>query len=178
MPPWLAPPPAAASPCPNLLAVEGSAAAADRSRWLNTTHSSRPGCGLDPCRSPSDLVARRSSCSSIPQAVCRDLICMSTGVLSDSFSLCYGGMDIGGGAMVLGGVPAPSDMVFSHSDPLRSPYYNIELKEIHVAGKALRVDSRIFDSKHGTVLDSGTTYAYLPEQAFVAFRDAKLSHFE
>jgi len=41
------------------------------------------------------------------------------GVLSDSFSLCYGGMDIGGGAMVLGGVPAPSDMVFSHSDPLR-----------------------------------------------------------
>jgi len=41
------------------------------------------------------------------------------GVISDSFSLCYGGMDIGGGAMVLGGVPAPSDMVFSHSDPLR-----------------------------------------------------------
>ncbi|XP_066391149.1 aspartic proteinase 36-like isoform X1 [Miscanthus floridulus] len=97
------------------------------------------------------------------------------GVISDSFSLCYGGMDIGGGAMVLGGVPAPSDMVFSHSDPLRSPYYNIELKEIHVAGKALRVDSRIFDSKHGTVLDSGTTYAYLPEQAFVAFRDAVTS---
>jgi len=41
------------------------------------------------------------------------------GVISDSFSLCYGGMDIGGGAMVLGGVPAPSDMVFSHSNPLR-----------------------------------------------------------
>ena len=41
------------------------------------------------------------------------------GVISDSFSLCYGGMDIGGGAMVLGAVPAPSDMVFSHSDPLR-----------------------------------------------------------
>ncbi|KAG0545633.1 hypothetical protein BDA96_02G378400 [Sorghum bicolor] len=97
------------------------------------------------------------------------------GVISDSFSLCYGGMDIGGGAMVLGGVPAPSDMVFSHSDPLRSPYYNIELKEIHVAGKALRVDSRVFNSKHGTVLDSGTTYAYLPEQAFVAFKDAVTS---
>jgi len=53
-----------------------------------------------------------------------------------------------------------------------SPYYNIELKEIHVGGKALRVDPRVFDSKHGTVLDSGTTYAYLPEQAFVAFKDA------
>ncbi|RLM85991.1 hypothetical protein C2845_PM04G31330 [Panicum miliaceum] len=97
------------------------------------------------------------------------------GVISDSFSLCYGGMDVGGGAMVLGGMPSPSDMVFSRSDPVRSPYYNIELKEIHVGGKALRVDPRVFDSKHGTVLDSGTTYAYLPEQAFVAFKDAVTS---
>lgn len=30
----------------------------------------------------------------------------------------------------------------------------------------------MFDGKHGTVLDSGTTYAYLPEAAFVAFKDA------
>ncbi|XP_021908155.1 aspartyl protease 37-like isoform X2 [Carica papaya] len=42
------------------------------------------------------------------------------GVISDSFSLCYGGMDIGGGAMVLGDISAPSDMVFAHSDPDRS----------------------------------------------------------
>lgn len=41
------------------------------------------------------------------------------GVISDSFSLCYGGMDIGGGAMVLGGISSPSDMVFSFSDPAR-----------------------------------------------------------
>ncbi|MBA0643383.1 hypothetical protein Goklo_027681 [Gossypium klotzschianum] len=94
------------------------------------------------------------------------------GVISDSFSLCYGGMDIGGGAMVLGGIYAPSDMVFTHSDPVRSPYYNIDLKEIHVAGKQLPLDPSIFDEKHGTVLDSGTTYAYLPEAAFVAFKNA------
>lgn len=42
------------------------------------------------------------------------------GVISDSFSLCYGGMDIGGGAMVLGGISAPSDMVFTQSNPGRS----------------------------------------------------------
>ncbi|XVF15475.1 hypothetical protein REPUB_Repub09cG0156700 [Reevesia pubescens] len=94
------------------------------------------------------------------------------GVISDSFSLCYGGMDIGGGAMVLGGISAPSDMVFSNSDPLRSLYYNIDLKEIHVAGKQLPVNPSVFDGKHGTVLDSGTTYAYLPEAAFSAFKDA------
>ncbi|KAI0523479.1 hypothetical protein KFK09_005874 [Dendrobium nobile] len=97
------------------------------------------------------------------------------GAISDSFSLCYGGMDIGGGAMVLGGIPLPPGMVFSHSDPTRSPYYNIELKEIHVAGKSLHLNPRIFDGKHGTVLDSGTTYAYLPQEAFIAFKDALTS---
>ncbi|KAL3538034.1 hypothetical protein ACH5RR_001400 [Cinchona calisaya] len=94
------------------------------------------------------------------------------GVISDSFSLCYGGMDVGGGVMVLGGISPPADMFYTHSDPVRSPYYNIELKEIHVAGKALPLDPRVFDRKHGTVLDSGTTYAYLPEEAFGAFKAA------
>ena len=41
------------------------------------------------------------------------------GVINDSFSLCYGGMDIGGGAMVLGGISPPSEMIFSYSDPVR-----------------------------------------------------------
>ncbi|KAK8949664.1 Aspartic proteinase Asp1 [Platanthera zijinensis] len=98
------------------------------------------------------------------------------GAISDSFSLCYGGMDLGGGAMVLGGILPPPGMVFAHSDPGRSPYYNIELKEIHVAGKALHLNPRIFDRKHGTVLDSGTTYAYLPQEAFSAFKDALISN--
>lgn len=93
-------------------------------------------------------------------------------LVSDSFSLCYGGMDVGGGAMVLGGISPPSDMVFAQSDPVRSPYYNIDLKEIHVAGKRLPLNPSLFDGKHGTVLDSGTTYAYLPEEAFLAFKEA------
>jgi hypothetical protein len=46
------------------------------------------------------------------------------------------------------------------------------LKEIHVAGKKLQLNSDVFDGKHGTVLDSGTTYAYLPEAAFLAFKRA------
>ncbi|KAJ4836229.1 hypothetical protein Tsubulata_023850 [Turnera subulata] len=94
------------------------------------------------------------------------------GVMGDSFSLCYGGMDVGGGAMVLGSITPPTDMVFSKSPPYRSPYYNIELKGLDVAGKSLKLNSKIFDGKHGTVLDSGTTYAYLPRAAFVALKDA------
>ncbi|XWS21263.1 hypothetical protein CRYUN_Cryun30bG0040700 [Craigia yunnanensis] len=96
------------------------------------------------------------------------------GVIGDSFSLCYGGMDVGGGAMVLGNITPLPDMVFSHSDPFRSPYYNIELKEMHVAGKQLKLPAGVFDERHGTVLDSGTTYAYFRKDAFVAFRDAIL----
>lgn len=34
------------------------------------------------------------------------------------------------------------------------------------------MDASIFDKKYGTVLDSGTTYAYLPSQAFDAFEEA------
>ncbi|CAJ1929420.1 unnamed protein product [Sphenostylis stenocarpa] len=86
-------------------------------------------------------------------------------VISDSFSLCYGGMGVGGGAMVLGGISAPADMVFTYSDPGRRC-------EVHVAGKRLNLNPKVFDGKHGTVLDSGTTYAYLPESAFLAFKHA------
>ncbi|KAK7263218.1 hypothetical protein RJT34_30805 [Clitoria ternatea] len=99
-------------------------------------------------------------------------------VISDSFSLCYGGMDVGGGAMVLGGISPPSDMIFANSDPVRSPYYNIDLKEIHVAGKRLPLHPNVFDRKHGTVLDSGTTYAYLPEAAFLVFKDALMKELQ
>lgn len=41
-----------------------------------------------------------------------------------------------------------------------------------MAGKPLKLNPKVFDEKHGTVLDSGTTYAYLPKDAFLAFKDA------
>ncbi|XP_010481906.1 PREDICTED: aspartic proteinase-like protein 2 isoform X2 [Camelina sativa] len=94
------------------------------------------------------------------------------GVIEDTFSLCYGGMEVGGGAMVLGKIYPPAGMVFSHSDPFRSPYYNIDLKQMHVAGKSLKLNPKVFNGKHGTVLDSGTTYAYFPKEAFIAIKAA------
>lgn len=44
---------------------------------------------------------------------------VGSGVMEDSFSLCYGGMDEGGGSMVLGAIPPPPGMVFAKSDPMR-----------------------------------------------------------
>ncbi|KAF3618989.1 hypothetical protein T459_28232 [Capsicum annuum] len=120
-------------------------------------------------------------------------------VISDSFSLCYGGMDFGGGVMVLGGINPPAHMVFTKSDfgmlgllltntldksyaftlvsDDNSPYYNIELKEILVAGKPLKINPRVFGGKYGTILDSGTTCAYLPEAAFIAFKSVVMKEF-
>ncbi|CAM6082211.1 unnamed protein product [Calypogeia fissa] len=92
--------------------------------------------------------------------------------MSDTFSLCYGGMDQQGGNMIMGDFPSPPGMVFTASDPRRSPYYNVVLKKIKVAGTALPVDPNVFNAKFGTVLDSGTTYAYLPEKAFNEFKRA------
>lgn len=43
---------------------------------------------------------------------------------------------------------------------------------MHVAGKSLKLNPKVFNEKHGTVLDSGTTYAYFPKQAFNAIKDA------
>ncbi|KAH7523701.1 hypothetical protein FEM48_Zijuj06G0039700 [Ziziphus jujuba var. spinosa] len=100
-------------------------------------------------------------------------------VIDDSFSLCYGGMG-SGGAMVLGAIPFPLVWYLPIQTHFAGiPYYNIELKEIHVAGKPLKLSPKVFDQRHGTVLDSGTTYAYLPEEAFRAFKDAliKKIHF-
>ncbi|KAJ8772563.1 hypothetical protein K2173_027740 [Erythroxylum novogranatense] len=68
------------------------------------------------------------------------------GVISNSFSLCFGSS---GGVMILGSVSPPRDMVFSHSDPFRR----------YLMGQ-------------GTVIDSGSTFTYIPERAFHALKDA------
>ena len=55
---------------------------------------------------------------------------------------------------------------------LCSNYYNLELSEIQVQGVSLNLPSAVFNGRFGTVLDSGTTYAYLPDKAFEAFKNA------
>ncbi|KAG7531476.1 Xylanase inhibitor N-terminal [Arabidopsis suecica] len=77
------------------------------------------------------------------------------GLISNSFGLCYGGMDVGGGSMILGGFDYPSDMIFTDSDPDRS------------FGMATSLMGNM-----APFLDSGTTYAYLPDAAFAAFEEA------
>uniref|UniRef100_A0A7C9DGK5 Xylanase inhibitor C-terminal domain-containing protein n=1 Tax=Opuntia streptacantha TaxID=393608 RepID=A0A7C9DGK5_OPUST len=49
---------------------------------------------------------------------------------------------------------------------------------MHVAGKKLPIDPSLFDQKHGTLVDGGTTYAYFPEAAFVEFKQAIINELQ
>lgn len=48
------------------------------------------------------------------------------------------------------------------------PHYNVNLKAIEVGGSFLTLPTDLFETgeKKGTIIDSGTTLAYLPETAY------------
>jgi hypothetical protein len=49
-------------------------------------------------------------------------------------------------------------------------HYNVNLEAIDVGGTTLRLPTNIFDIREskGTIIDSGTTLAYLPEKVYKA----------
>ena len=50
------------------------------------------------------------------------------------------------------------------------PHYNVNLEAIDVGGTTLQLPTNIFDigESKGTIIDSGTTLAYLPEVVYKA----------
>ncbi|KAH7838177.1 hypothetical protein Vadar_022949 [Vaccinium darrowii] len=93
----------------------------------------------------------------------------SQGVSPNAFSHCLIGSTSGGGILVLGEIVEPN-MVYS---PLvaSQPHYNLNLESIAVNGQTLAIASSVFatSSNGGTIVDSGTTLAYLAEDAFGPF---------
>lgn len=96
----------------------------------------------------------------------------STGVAPKVFSHCLKGSDNGGGILVLGEIVEPG-IVYT---PLvqSQPHYNLNLESIAVNGQTLPIDSSVFStsSTQGTIIDSGTTLAYLTEEAYNPFVNA------
>ncbi|KAI3728300.1 hypothetical protein L6452_16934 [Arctium lappa] len=91
----------------------------------------------------------------------------SQGIAPDSFSHCLVGSDSGGGILVIGQIVEPN-MVYT---PLveSQPHYNINLQSNSVNGQTLAIDPSTFtisDNLGGTIIDSGTTLAYLAEEAY------------
>ncbi|KAH7661230.1 Aspartic peptidase A1 family protein [Dioscorea alata] len=96
----------------------------------------------------------------------------SQGMAPKVFSHCLKGSDDGGGILVLGEIMEPS-IVYTPIVQLQ-PHYNINLTSIAVNGQPLPLDSSLFltSSTQGTIIDSGTTLAYLAEQAYDPFVNA------
>ncbi|KAG0455364.1 hypothetical protein HPP92_024656 [Vanilla planifolia] len=83
---------------------------------------------------------------------------------------------MGGGIFAIGNVVQPK----VKTTPLipDMPHYNVNLKSIEVGGSFLKLPSVVFETgdKKGTIVDSGTTLAYLPEVAFKPLMNAIFSY--
>ncbi|XP_057534988.1 aspartic proteinase 36-like isoform X1 [Amaranthus tricolor] len=93
----------------------------------------------------------------------------SRGITPRSFSHCLKGEGNGGGILVLGEILDPS-IVYSPLVPSQ-PHYNLDLQSISVNGQLLSIDQSAFatSNNRGTIVDSGTTLAYLIEEAYDPF---------
>ncbi|XP_019436309.1 PREDICTED: aspartic proteinase-like protein 2 [Lupinus angustifolius] len=96
----------------------------------------------------------------------------SKGIAPRVFSHCLKGNNSGGGILVLGEIVEPN-IVYTPLVPSQ-PHYNINLQSISVNGKTLQIDSSVFatSNNRGTIIDSGTTLAYLAEEAYDPFVNA------
>ncbi|GAB2274671.1 hypothetical protein Dimus_009442 [Dionaea muscipula] len=96
----------------------------------------------------------------------------SLGITPQVFSHCLRGDSAGGGILVLGEIVEPG-IVYT---PLvqSQPHYNLNMEGISINGQTLSIPSSAFatSSTSGTIVDSGTTLAYLAESAYGPFVDA------
>ncbi|XP_011094460.1 aspartic proteinase-like protein 2 isoform X1 [Sesamum indicum] len=88
------------------------------------------------------------------------------------FSHCLRGEGNGGGVLVLGEILDPR-IVYTPLVPSQS-HYNLYLQSIAVNGEVLPIDPAVFatSGNQGTIVDSGTTLAYLVEGAYDPFVSA------
>ncbi|XP_015882064.2 aspartic proteinase 36 isoform X2 [Ziziphus jujuba] len=96
----------------------------------------------------------------------------SQGIAPKVFSHCLKGDDAGGGILVLGEIVDPN-IVYTPLVPSQ-PHYNLNLESITVSGEKLPIDPSVFatSGSQGTIVDSGTTLAYLAEGAYNSLMDA------
>ncbi|XP_016442695.1 aspartic proteinase 36-like [Nicotiana tabacum] len=90
----------------------------------------------------------------------------AAGKVKKIFAHCLDGKN-GGGIFTIGPVVQPK----VNSTPLvpDSPHYNVVMKGIEVGGEVLDIPTTIFDTRSSmTIIDSGTTLAYLPSMVYSA----------
>lgn len=99
----------------------------------------------------------------------------SRGISPRVFSHCLKGKANGGGILVLGEIVEPG-IVYSPLVPSQ-PHYNLNLQSIAINGQIVPIDPAVFETSRnrGTIVDSGTTLAYLAEEAYDPFLNALTS---
>ncbi|KAL4433645.1 hypothetical protein ABPG75_000086 [Micractinium tetrahymenae] len=104
---------------------------------------------------------------------------VKAGVIDDVFSLCFGMVE-GDGALLLGDAEVPGSIALQYTPLVPSAthpfYYNVKMLSLAVDGQLLPVSQSLFDQGYGTVLDSGTTFTYMPTPVFQAFKIAVESY--
>ncbi|PSC67812.1 acid protease [Micractinium conductrix] len=100
---------------------------------------------------------------------------VKAGIIDDVFSLCFGMVE-GHGALLLGDADVPGFIPLQYTPLISSAshpfYYNVKMLSLAVDGQLLPVSQSLFDQGYGTVLDSGTTFTYMPTPVFQAFANA------
>ncbi|KAH7282263.1 hypothetical protein KP509_35G022500 [Ceratopteris richardii] len=96
----------------------------------------------------------------------------SQGLTPAAFAHCLQGSEQGGGILVVGnivGVKAVYTPIVSSQ-----PHYNLNLRGISVGSNQLIVDESAYETTNlqGTIIDSGTTLAYLIEPIYTSFINA------
>ncbi|KAJ4969209.1 hypothetical protein NE237_015910 [Protea cynaroides] len=95
----------------------------------------------------------------------------SSGKINKIFSHCFGGAN-GGGIFAIGKVLLPK----LNTTPLvqNQPHYNINMKSVEVGGTVLQLPTDVFDTgnQKGTIIDSGTTLAYLADVIYEPMMNA------
>ncbi|PHT56340.1 hypothetical protein CQW23_04826 [Capsicum baccatum] len=94
------------------------------------------------------------------------------GVTPNVFSHCLKGSNGRGGVLVLGQAVEPN-LVYTPLVPSQ-PHYSIILEGIALNGQTLSINPELFKTRNnrGFMVDSGTTLAYLPEEAHDIFLNA------
>ncbi|KAK6945451.1 Xylanase inhibitor, C-terminal [Dillenia turbinata] len=96
----------------------------------------------------------------------------SQGIAPKAFSHCFRGDGVGGGILVLGQILEPS-IIYTPLD-LSQSQYTLKMESIAVNGQSLPVDPAVFSTStgQGTLVDTGTTLAYLVPEAYQPFLNA------
>lgn len=55
---------------------------------------------------------------------------------------------------------------------VRRSYFQVTVESVAVQGRTIPVESSVYNSGLGAVVDSGTTFTYVPHAAYVQLRDS------